>query len=264
SDLLRERLPPGWHIGVTDDGRIFFIDDYRQDTSWLHPVTGVPVESGMHSHPDLPPGWEQDSTLDGLTYYIDHNREVTTFEHPLYSLGPALPPIDNNEITQQQQLLQQNQNHNHQVPPSDHQDRSVPSAQNPTAPGSPTSPGGKENFKRGTPKQRSVKAPSAKRNPQAVVVKRGWLHRLENTGLSKSKAWKRRWCVLADFALFIYKGEDEQTTLDSILLPSYRINPSTEADNIKRNFVFKVEHENTKTLYLAAEDSPDSVSWMSH
>ncbi|KAK3766182.1 hypothetical protein RRG08_025182 [Elysia crispata] len=265
SDLLRERLPPGWHLGVTDDGRIFFIDDHRQETSWLHPMTGLPVESGMHRHPDLPPGWEQDSTLDGLTYYIDHNRGVTTFEHPLYSHGTPPPSIEDNEILNQQRLHQQlQQNQNHQLPPPGYQDRSIAPTQSPATPGSPTSPGGKENFKRGAPKQRSVKAPSAKRNPQAVVVKRGWLHRLENTGLSKSKAWKKRWCVLADFALFIYKGDDEQTTLDSILLPSYRINPSTEADNIKRNFVFKVEHENTKTLYLAAEDSPDSVSWMSH
>ncbi|GFN78714.1 pleckstrin-like protein domain-containing family a member 7, partial [Plakobranchus ocellatus] len=262
SDLLRERLPPGWHLGVTDDGRIFFIDDHRQETSWLHPVTGLPVESGLHSHPDLPPGWEQDTTRDGLVYYIDHNRGITTFEHPLYGYSPQQPPPHSfSENSNQQQQLQPHQNYQSFLGSPNH---NSPSAQIPSpAPQSPTSPGGKENFKRGTPKQRSVKAPSAKRNPQAVVVKRGWLHRLESTGISKSKAWKKRWCVLADFALFIYKGEDEQTTLDSILLPSYRINPSTETDNIKRNFVFKVEHENTKTLYLAAEDSPDSVSWMS-
>ncbi|XP_059177370.1 uncharacterized protein LOC131956792 isoform X2 [Physella acuta] len=231
--LLRDRLPPGCQIGVTQDGRVFFIDDTRRTTSWLHPVTGEPVSTGLQTSQDLPPGWEEDITPDGRVYYVDHTRQVTTFNHPVYGY-PQPPDVAASSIAV--------------VSPS---------------PSSPTSPGSyqQEHFKRGTVKQRSVKAPSSKRNPDSEVIKRGWLYRLETSGISKS--WKKRWCVLADFALFIYKDEDEALTLNSILLPSYRINPCTEADNIKRNFAFKVEHENTKTLYFATDNSTDLFSWMS-
>ncbi|XP_055899076.1 uncharacterized protein LOC106074128 isoform X7 [Biomphalaria glabrata] len=233
NDLLRERLPPGCHLGVTQDGRVFFINDHSRTTSWLHPVSLEPVLTGLSKDPDLPKGWEQDVTNDGTIYYIDHNRQLTTFDHPL--LGRPPESFRNAPYTSENE------------------------------PSSPTSPGirteEKDNFKRGTFKQRSVKAPSSKRNPNSEVVKSGWLLRLETSGLTKS--WKRRWCVLADFALFIYKGEDESVTLNSVLLPSYRINPCTETDNIKRNFVFKVEHENTKTLYFAAEDPNECNAWMS-
>ncbi|CAL1529605.1 unnamed protein product [Lymnaea stagnalis] len=239
TDLLREKLPPGCQLGVTQDGRVFFIDDQQQTTSWVHPVSGLPVLTGLQGNPDLPRGWEQDVTNDGLVYYVDHSRRITTFQHPKHGTADVPDTSDSNFIPFPEIAL------------------------HPESPTSPSSPGNKtEQFKRGTVKQRSVRAPSSKRNPDSEVIKRGWLYRLETNGLLKS--WKIRWCVLADFALFIYKGDDEAVTLNSILLPSYRIIPCTEADNIKRNFVFKVEHENTKTLYFATEDSAELVSWMSH
>uniref|UniRef100_A0A2C9L698 Pleckstrin homology domain-containing family A member 7 n=1 Tax=Biomphalaria glabrata TaxID=6526 RepID=A0A2C9L698_BIOGL len=212
NDLLRERLPPGCHLGVTQDGRVFFINDHSRTTSWLHPVSLEPVLTGLSKDPDLPKGWEQDVTNDGTIYYIDHNRQLTTFDHPL--LGRPPESFRNAPYTSENE-------------------------------------------------PRSVKAPSSKRNPNSEVVKSGWLLRLDINGTCFTKSWKRRWCVLADFALFIYKGEDESVTLNSVLLPSYRINPCTETDNIKRNFVFKVEHENTKTLYFAAEDPNECNAWMS-
>ncbi|BFZ03945.1 hypothetical protein BsWGS_06984 [Bradybaena similaris] len=227
--LSRDRLPPGWNLAVTQDGRIFFINDIQRTTSWLHPVTGEPVMTGLQYSPDLPPGWEQDVTNEGQVFFVDHNRRLTTFDHPRH--GPSHPSTS-----------------------------SLPRG----APEQQYSDGthNKENFKRGDAKQRSVKAPTAKRNPNSEVVRRGWLHRLETSGITKT--WKRRWCVLADFALFVYKSDDEAVTLTSILLPSYRINHCTEADNIKRNFAFKIEHENTKTLYFAVDEQPDFLGWMSY
>ncbi|KAK0051192.1 pleckstriny domain-containing family A member 7, partial [Biomphalaria pfeifferi] len=47
NDLLRERLPPGCHLGVTQDGRVFFINDHSRTTSWLHPVSLEPVLTGL-------------------------------------------------------------------------------------------------------------------------------------------------------------------------------------------------------------------------
>ncbi|XP_005099495.1 uncharacterized protein LOC101852180 [Aplysia californica] len=184
---------------------------------------------------------DNDCYLLALTPLPHHNNEVTTFSPP-----SALRP-SNLDIGQ---------------PGSPFSSSTGP--QSPSSPSSPqNSTLSRDNFKRGSAKQRSVKAPSAKRNPDSQVVKRGWLHRLESSGLSKSKAWKQRWCVLADFALFLYKTDGESQALTSILLPSYRINPCTQEDGIKRNFVFKVEHENTKTLYFATEDSSEFASWVS-
>lgn len=42
-----------------------------------------------------------------------------------------------------------------------------------------------------------------KRNIQSQVTYEGWLCKLEGGAL---KQWKQRWCVLADFCLFFYKG----------------------------------------------------------
>ena len=42
------------------------------------------------------------------------------------------------------------------------------------------------------------------RSQESHVSLRGWLYRLEGGTL---KQWKRRWCVLADYCLFYYKGK---------------------------------------------------------
>ncbi|KAK7475958.1 hypothetical protein BaRGS_00032777 [Batillaria attramentaria] len=206
ADLLRERLPPDWSYGVTSDGRVFFISERQRTTSWLHPVTGRPVQTGHQAAPGLPNGWEQDYTPEGATYFIDHNNQQTTFGHPITGR-----PISEED------------------PP---------------------------------PPPRSLKAPSAKRNPDAQVVRRGFLYRLESGGLVK--AWKRRWCVLADFALFVYKSDDEKSALGSILLPGYRILPCSSEDSVQRDFAFKVEHENTKTVYFHTDSLSDFNDWLPH
>nr|XP_020746560.1 pleckstrin homology domain-containing family A member 5-like [Odocoileus virginianus texanus] len=45
---------------------------------------------------------------------------------------------------------------------------------------------------------------SIKRNPNAPVVRRGWLYKQDSTGM---KLWKKRWFVLSDLCLFYYRGE---------------------------------------------------------
>nr|XP_039270923.1 uncharacterized protein LOC120345514 isoform X2 [Styela clava] len=81
-DLLKEPLPEPWTFGVTNDGRVFFINDEEKRTTWLHPDTGKPVRSGLRSRPDLPKGWEEGFTETGGSYYVNHNKGLTTFSFP--------------------------------------------------------------------------------------------------------------------------------------------------------------------------------------
>ncbi|XP_041367889.1 uncharacterized protein LOC121382369 [Gigantopelta aegis] len=239
------RLPPDFNYGVTRDGRVFFIDERRKDTTWLHPLNGRPVQTGFYTDPGLPDGWEQAVTLEGTLYYIDHNTRTTSFQHPV--TGRAVHIGNTSPKSFPQNVSAQNAKH-------------PTSPQSPTNPQSPTSPGEK-NFKRNQAKQRSLKAPSAKRNPNSRVIRRAWLYRWETGGLTKS--WKKRWCVLVDFALFIYKDEHEENAVTSVLLPSYRINMVLPTDPVFRQYAFKLEHENTKTLYFATDSTSDLENWVS-
>lgn len=49
----------------------------------------------------------------------------------------------------------------------------------------------------------TLRSPPVRRSTESQVTLRGWLYRLEGAAL---KQWKRRWCVLADYCLFYYKG----------------------------------------------------------
>uniref|UniRef100_A0A673KZG3 PH domain-containing protein n=1 Tax=Sinocyclocheilus rhinocerous TaxID=307959 RepID=A0A673KZG3_9TELE len=78
---------------------------------------------------------------------------------------------------------------------------------------------------------------SIKRNPNALVVKNGWLYKQDSTGM---KMWKKRWFVLSDMCLFYYRDEKEEGILGSILLPSFRISMLSVDDHISRKYAFKV------------------------
>ncbi|GFQ65036.1 pleckstrin homology domain-containing family A member 7 [Trichonephila clavata] len=107
--------------------------------------------------------------------------------------------------------------------------------------------------------QGSIRSPHVKRDSQSQVIIEGWLYKLEGAAL---KQFKHRWCVLADFCLFFYKGPSEEKVTSSILLPSYKISPCTSEDKISRKFAFKAEHQNMKTYYFAAEDKETMKRWM--
>ncbi|KAG8186401.1 hypothetical protein JTE90_004193 [Oedothorax gibbosus] len=105
----------------------------------------------------------------------------------------------------------------------------------------------------------SIRSPHVKRDSQSQVIMEGWLYKLEGAAL---KQFKQRWCVLADFCLFFYKGPNEEKTTSSILLPSYKISPCTSEDKVSKKFSFKAEHLNMKTYYFAAEDMDSMKKWM--
>ncbi|KAG8438517.1 hypothetical protein GDO86_004908 [Hymenochirus boettgeri] len=68
-DWLRS-LPDSWGFGITRGGRVFFISEEANSTTWLHPVTGEAVLTGHRKSPDLPTGWEEGYTFEGARYYI--------------------------------------------------------------------------------------------------------------------------------------------------------------------------------------------------
>lgn len=53
-------------------------------------------------------------------------------------------------------------------------------------------------------RNQTLRMPNVLRSDESKVSLRGWLYRLEGGAL---KQWKRRWCVLADYCLFYYKGK---------------------------------------------------------
>ncbi|XP_039539717.1 pleckstrin homology domain-containing family A member 7-like [Pimephales promelas] len=69
--LRRDTLPENCSYGVCKDGRVFFIDDESCTTTWIHPLTGEPVNSGHMIRSDLPTGWEEGFTKEGASFFID-------------------------------------------------------------------------------------------------------------------------------------------------------------------------------------------------
>ncbi|XP_051746639.1 pleckstrin homology domain-containing family A member 5 isoform X23 [Ctenopharyngodon idella] len=100
---------------------------------------------------------------------------------------------------------------------------------------------------------------SIKRNPNAPVVKNGWLYKQDSTGM---KMWKKRWFVLCDMCLFYYRDEKEEGILGSILLPSFHISMLSVDDHISRKYAFKATHPNMRTYYFSTDTAKDMESWM--
>uniref|UniRef100_A0A8D1PUU4 Pleckstrin homology domain containing A7 n=1 Tax=Sus scrofa TaxID=9823 RepID=A0A8D1PUU4_PIG len=193
----RDALPEHWSYGVCRDGRVFFINDQLRCTTWLHPRTGEPVNSGHMIRSDLPRGWEEGFTEEGASYFIDHNQQTTAFRHPVS--GQFSP--ENSEF-----ILQEEPN-----PHMSKQERN----QRPSSMVSETSTAGTTSTVEAKPGPKIIKSSSKvhsfgkrdqaiRRNLNVPVVVRGWLHKQDSSGM---RLWKRRWFVLADYCLFYYKGE---------------------------------------------------------
>ncbi|XP_045413553.1 pleckstrin homology domain-containing family A member 7 isoform X2 [Lemur catta] len=267
----RDTLPEHWSYGVCRDGRVFFINDQLRRTTWLHPRTGEPVNSGHMIRSDLPRGWEEGFTEEGASYFIDHNQQTTAFRHPV--TGQFSP--ENSEF-----ILQEEPN-----PHMSKQERN----QRPSSMVSETSTAGTTSTLEAKPGPKIIKSSNKvhsfgkrdqaiRRNPNVPVVVRGWLHKQDSSGM---RLWKRRWFVLADYCLFYYKDSREEAVLGSIPLPSYVISPVAPEDRISRKYSFKAvhtgmraliynsstvgsqaEHSGMRTYYFSADTQEDMNAWV--
>ncbi|XP_017159579.1 pleckstrin homology domain-containing family A member 7 isoform X10 [Poecilia reticulata] len=250
--LGRDTLPDHWSYGVCRDGRVFFINDKTRSTTWLHPRTGEPVNSGHMIRSDLPRGWEEGFTEEGASYFINHNLRSTSFRHPV--TGQISP--ENIEYTLQDRIesrmskLTANQRSPSMVTESS---RAVTQAAVDVASGSKTS--------RGSGKVHSFgkRDHAIKRNLNIPVVVRGWLYKQDSSGM---RLWKRKWFVLSDYCLFYYKDSREETVLGSIPLPSYVIAPVELEDHINRKYAFKAEHCGMRTYFFSADTQEDMNGWI--
>ncbi|KAI4892805.1 hypothetical protein NFI96_017238 [Prochilodus magdalenae] len=66
--LRRDTLPEHWSYGVV----CFLASDETCSTTWLHPRTGEPVNSGHMIRSDLPTGWEEGFTKEGASFFIEY------------------------------------------------------------------------------------------------------------------------------------------------------------------------------------------------
>ncbi|KAM9408093.1 LOW QUALITY PROTEIN: pleckstrin homology domain-containing family A member 7 [Pholidichthys leucotaenia] len=230
--LGRDTLPDHWSYGVCRDGRVFFINDKTRSTTWLHPHTGEPVNSGHMIRSDLPRGWEEGFTEEGASYFINHNQRATSFRHPV--TGQISP--ENIEYTLQDRIesrMSKSAAHQRSSNMVTETSKAVTSSAADTTSGSKGS--------RGTGKVHSFgkRDHAIKRNLNIPVVVRGWLYKQDSSGM---RLWKRKWFVLSDYCLFYYKDSREETVLGSIPLPSYVIAPVDPEDHINRKYAFKASH----------------------
>ncbi|KAM4554346.1 pleckstrin homology domain-containing family A member 7-like isoform 4-T4 [Fundulus diaphanus] len=250
----RGALPEHWSYGVCRDGRVFFINDQTRSTTWLHPCSGEPVNSGQMIRSDLPLGWEEGFTDEGASYFINHNQRTTTFCHPVTGQISS----ENVDFL----LQEQSQGPRMMSRYTGEQLSSTTVSEASTAITSSTvdsTSASKASRSSGKIHSFGKREQSIKRNPNVPVVVRGWLHKQDSSGM---RLWKRKWFVLADFCLFYYKDSREESVLGSIPLPSYVISPVGPEDHIGRKYAFKAEHTGLRTYYFSADTQEDMNTWL--
>uniref|UniRef100_A0A8C1IFH9 Pleckstrin homology domain containing, family A member 5 n=1 Tax=Cyprinus carpio TaxID=7962 RepID=A0A8C1IFH9_CYPCA len=204
---------------------------------------------------DLPTGWEEGYTFEGARCFINHNERKVTCKHPV----TGIPSQDNCIFVVNEQPVTK-------APAADKEERptsTMSEASNYTGgsdytthPSSPTT-----RLSRSSKKVHNFgkRSNSIRRNPNAPVVKNGWLYKQDSTGM---KMWKKRWFVLSDMCLFYYRDEKEEGILGSILLPSFHISMLSVDDHISRKYAFKATHPNMRTYYFSTDTAKDMESWM--
>ncbi|XP_058857784.1 pleckstrin homology domain-containing family A member 7-like isoform X2 [Acipenser ruthenus] len=270
--LGRDTLPEHWSYGVCEDGRVFFVNDETHHTTWLHPRSGEPVNSGHMIRSDLPRGWEEGFTDEGASYFINHNQRTVTFRHPITGQSS---PENSDFILQEQPNSRMSKQQTNQRPSSMVSETST-AVTSSTVDAPPGSKGSKSSGKVHSFGKRDH---AIKRNPNMPVVARGWLYKQDSSGM---RLWKRKWFVLADYCLFYYKDSREETVLGSISLPSYVIAPVEPEDHISRKYAFKAthtgmrsyiynknsiigsqaEHCGMRTYYFSADTQEDMNDWI--
>nr|XP_048709653.1 pleckstrin homology domain-containing family A member 7 isoform X4 [Caretta caretta] len=240
----RDTLPEHWSYGVCRDGRVFFIDDLSRSTTWLHPRTEEPVNSGHMIRSDLPRGWEEGFSEEGASYFIEQNSHMSkqqVNQRPSSMVSETSTAVTTSTVD--------------------------------------TKPGSKVLKSCNKVHSFGKRDQSIKRNPNVPVVVRGWLHKQDSSGM---RLWKRRWFLLSDYCLFYYKDSREETVLGSIPLPSYVISPVGPEDRINRKYSFKAvhtgmrayiynkssmvgsqaEHSGMRTYYFSADTLEDMNGWI--
>ncbi|XP_046889406.1 pleckstrin homology domain-containing family A member 7 isoform X3 [Hypomesus transpacificus] len=271
--LGRDTLPEHWSYGVCKDGRVFFVNDETHTTTWLHPRTAEPVNSGHMIRSDLPRGWEEGFTDEGASYFLNHNQRATTFLHP----GTGQVSADSVDFI----LQEQPSGRMSRLPAADLRPSSTVSEASTAV---TTSTADTTSVSKGS--RLSVRVHSfgkrdqaIKRNPNVPVVVRGWLYKQDSSGM---RLWKRKWFVLADYCLFYYKDSREESVLGSIPLPSYVISAVEPEDHISRKYAFKAshtgmrsyiynrnsmigsqaEHSGMRTYFFSADTQEDMHGWV--
>ncbi|XP_036720512.1 pleckstrin homology domain-containing family A member 6 isoform X4 [Balaenoptera musculus] len=265
-------LPGRWTYGVDRGGRVFFINDEEKSTSWVHPGTESPIQSGHSSSPGLPKGWEMDSTQEGAVYFINHNERRNTFLHPLTGQVPE----ENKKFDLKISTLDMSNKAGGKRPTTTNSDLSNHNMVSEVPPERPSVRATRTSRKAIAFGKRSH---SMKRNPSAPVTKAGWLFKQASSGV---KQWNKRWFVLVDRCLFYYKDEKEESVLGSIPLLSFRVAAVQPSDNISRKHTFKVtvcwvneagdssthclspqaEHAGVRTYFFSAESPEEQEAWI--
>ncbi|XP_029082604.1 pleckstrin homology domain-containing family A member 6 isoform X11 [Monodon monoceros] len=245
-------LPGRWTYGVDRGGRVFFINDEEKSTSWVHPGTESPIQSGHSSSPGLPKGWEMDSTQEGAVYFINHNERRNTFLHPLTGQVPE----ENKKFDLKISTLDMSNKTGGKRPTTANSDLSNHNMVSEVPPERPSVRATR------TPRKAIAfgkRSHSMKRNPSAPVTKAGWLFKQASSGV---KQWNKRWFVLVDRCLFYYKDEKEESVLGSIPLLSFRVAAVQPSDNISRKHTFKAEHAGVRTYFFSAESPEEQEAWI--
>ncbi|KAL1776040.1 pleckstrin-likey domain-containing family A member 5 isoform X17 [Sigmodon hispidus] len=249
-------LPRSWTYGITRGGRVFFINEEAKSTTWLHPVTGEAVVTGhRRQSTDLPTGWEEAYTFEGARYYINHNERKVTCKHPV----TGQPSQDNCIFVVNDQTVATMTSEEKKERPTNviNEASNYSMASDYTL--HPMSPVGRTSRASKKVHNFGKRSNSIKRNPNAPVVRRGWLYKQDSTGM---KLWKKRWFVLSDLCLFYYRDEKEEGILGSILLPSFQIAMLTSEDHINRKYAFKAAHPNMRTYYFCTDTGKEMELWM--
>ncbi|XP_029334652.1 pleckstrin homology domain-containing family A member 5 isoform X10 [Mus caroli] len=249
-------LPRSWTYGITRGGRVFFINEEAKSTTWLHPVTGEAVVTGhRRQSTDLPTGWEEAYTFEGARYYINHNERKVTCKHPV----TGQPSQDNCIFVVNDQTVATMTSEDKKERPISLINEASNYNMASDYPVHPMSPVGRTSRASKKVHNFGKRSNSIKRNPNAPVVRRGWLYKQDSTGM---KLWKKRWFVLSDLCLFYYRDEKEEGILGSILLPSFQIAMLTAEDHISRKYAFKAAHPNMRTYYFCTDTGKEMELWM--
>ncbi|GAB6019752.1 hypothetical protein CHUAL_001305 [Chamberlinius hualienensis] len=76
-----------------------------------------------------------------------------------------------------------------------------------------------------------------------------------------SSGWQKLWVVFTNFCLFFYKKFQDESPLASLPLLGYTVSTPSEADNINKEYVFKLQFKN-HVYFFRAESEYSYGRWM--